>query len=427
MEIHVVRSGESLAAIAQQYRVTPESVIAANQLPSTRLVPGQTLVVPTAARSYVVMPDDTLYAIATRYGVSVARWLAANPQLKGNSIQVGDVLRLPTLSALSRPTKTTLGFLELRQSPVDEATIYNNASEYTYLALFGYGMSATGSITPARDGPALRALARTSSVPSATFSNWTDTGFQPDAAHAILADSGMRGNYIKEMVSIVTTRQYKAVAIDFESLYAEDREGFVEFLAELSASLDPIGVPTIVCVMPITGHLYYEGPIIQAYDYTGIANHATYIMLMSYNWSWPGGPPGPVAALPLVQYNISYALQHMSNKKILLGLVRYGYDWALPYQPAEATLTWDVQAVVQKAMGEQIPIQFDNVSVTPLLQYGDYGGQQHVIWFEDARSLQTKLQMVEKYQLAGVAAWELSENFPQMKPLILDHFQIAHL
>lgn len=421
MNIHVVRTGDTLWQISQQYRVSLESILGANQLSSSRIVPGQTLTIPIATRSYVVMPGDSLYQIANRYGVGVSELIALNPGIQASNLIIGDIIRIP---AAARPSKTTLGFLELITAKTDEAGVNTNAPYYSYLALFTYGMTTSGAITPAQDQFGLQSLTQTAAIPTATFANWTQSQFSPYAVHAMLSAPSLRQQYISEVVSIVRAKGYKAVAIDFESLLAEDRETFVQFLRELSAMLQPLQVPIIVCLMPITGHLPYEAPIIEGYDYGSIAKVATYVMLMSYNWSWPGGPPGPVASFPLVEDNINYALQRISRQKILLGLVRYGYDWAIPYQAGESTGTWPVQAVVEMAMQNQIPIEFDSQSLTPWLGYRDSQGRQHVIWFEDARSLQLKLELVQKYQLAGIAAWELSEDFPQFTQLLTDNFRV---
>lgn len=424
MYIHVVQPGQSLWTISQIYGVSYQSVMAVNLLPSPNIVSGQTLVVPIQTRAYVVMPGDTLNIIAVRYGLSVNEIRAWNPQVQDTIIYVGDILSLPVIP---RPSKMAVGFLELTQPQTDETNVYTNAPYYTYLALFGYGMTATGAIAGTDDEAALTAMAQTQALPAAAFSNWVENQFSPGAAHVLLSTPTNRLQYISEVLRIVQDKGYKAVVIDFESLHPEDKNTFVEFLTELKAQLQPLGIPSIVCVMPITGHLPYEGVIIGAYDYVAIAQNANYIMLMSYNWSWPGGPPGPVASLPLVEDNIRYALARMPRNKILLGLVRYGYDWVLPYRPAETTGTLAVQAVVQLAMRDQLPIQFDVQSLTPSLKYYDRQGREHVIWFEDARSLQMKLQLVQKYNLAGIAAWELSESFPQFTQLVIDNFQIQKL
>ncbi len=421
VNIHVVQTGDTLWTISQQYGVSYQSIVGVNQLPSSSIVPGQTLLIPVMTRSYVVMPGDSLYLIANRYGLSISELLAWNPQIQESNIFIGDIIRLPVVA---RPSKTALGFLELIGPQIDQANVTTNAPYYSYLALFTYGMTASGAITPAQDESALQSVKQTRAIPTATFANWTQNQFSRNAVHVMLSTASLRQQYISEVIRIVHEKGYKAVAIDFESLLSEDRETFVEFLRELSAQLQPLGIPSIVCAMPITGHLPYESPIVEAYDYASIAQNATFIMLMSYNWSWPGGPPGPVASLPLVEDNINYALQRMSRRQILLGLIRYGYDWALPYQPGEATGTWNVQAVVEMAMQNQIPIQFDAQSLTPWLRYWNRQGRQHIIWFEDARSLQLKLQLVRKHQLAGMAAWELSERFPQFTQLVLDSFRI---
>lgn len=421
MNIYVVRAGDTLWKVSQQYGVSYESIIGVNQLPSSRIVPGQTLMIPIATRSYVIMPGDSLYLIANRYGLSASELMAWNPNIRESNLLIGDIIRIP---AVARPSKTTLGFLELIAAQTDQTNVNRNAPYYSYLALFTYGMTTSGAITPAQDQFALQSLRQTQSIPTATFANWTQNQFSPYAVHAMLSVPSLRQQYISEVITIVRNKGYKGVAIDFESLLSEDRETFVQFLRELSAQLQPLQVPIVVCLMPITGHLPYEAPIIQGYDYASIAANATYVMLMSYNWSWPGGPPGPVASFPLVEDNINYALQRIPRQKILLGLVRYGYDWALPYQPGESTGTWPVQSVVEMAMRNQIPIQFDSQSLTPRLGYWDGQGRQHVIWFEDARSLQLKLQLVRKYQLAGIAAWELSEGFPQFTQLVVDNFRV---
>lgn len=424
MLIHVVQAGETLWRIGQKYGVSYQTITAVNLLPSTNIVPGQTLLIPVRTRSYVVMPGDTLYIIASRYGLSVGELLTWNPQIQGTTIYVGDIIWIPPVP---RRTKIGLGFLELLNSQLDQANVYTNAPYYTYLALFTYGMTATGSIVAAQDESALQAIARTQSLPVATFSNWVGNQFSPDAAHVLLSSTTNRQEYIAEVLRIVQAKRYRAIAIDFESLHTEDKDTFVQFLRELRTQLQPFGVLSIVCVMPITGRLPYEGVIIGAYDYVGIAQNADYVMLMSYNWSWPGGTPGPVASLPLVEANISYALARMPRDKVFLGLIRYGYDWPLPYRRGEPTGTLGVQSVVKLATQLQRPIEFDIQSLTPSLTYWDSQGRQHIIWFEDARSLQMKLQLVQKHRLAGIAAWELTETFPQFTQLVIDNFQIKRL
>jgi LysM repeat protein len=113
--LHVVKRGDTPAAIARHYGSTVEAILAANNLRSARaLRVGQTLIVPhgpgEVARSvrgqrrpvaatapanpparYVVKRGDTLSAIARRFGTS-AVVLAKRNNLTDSTIRPGDVL-----------------------------------------------------------------------------------------------------------------------------------------------------------------------------------------------------------------------------------------------------------------------------------------------------------------------------------------------
>jgi LysM repeat protein len=59
---------------------------------------------------YKVAPGDTLSGIATKFGVTVAALLAANPQIKDpNQIAVGDEITIPpkTVPVTPTPAKKT--------------------------------------------------------------------------------------------------------------------------------------------------------------------------------------------------------------------------------------------------------------------------------------------------------------------------------
>ncbi len=107
-KVHVVRRGESLGRIARMYRCYVSQLIRWNNLSSSRIYPGQKLVVfgapdvvagssggsGSGAVSYhKVSRGQTLGAIARRYGVSVGnlkRWNGLN----GSTIYIGQKLKL---------------------------------------------------------------------------------------------------------------------------------------------------------------------------------------------------------------------------------------------------------------------------------------------------------------------------------------------
>lgn len=99
--IYTVRANDTLWDIATRYDVTVAQLTAANPNASPEaLRPGQALTIPTKTpvvfgAVYAVKPDDTLWDIASRYGLFVNDLLAANPGVDPQRLRIGQALRIP--------------------------------------------------------------------------------------------------------------------------------------------------------------------------------------------------------------------------------------------------------------------------------------------------------------------------------------------
>ena len=93
---YVVRSGDTLGAIAERYRVTASDLRRWNSIRGSTIHPGQRLAVrqPASSGTYVVRRGDSLDTIARRHGTTVQALLAANG-LSGSRIFPGQELALP--------------------------------------------------------------------------------------------------------------------------------------------------------------------------------------------------------------------------------------------------------------------------------------------------------------------------------------------
>ncbi len=108
---YVVRSGDTLSAIAARFSTTPQAILSANAISNPNLVfVGQYLVIPktkttivpaprttpvTRGRVYVVRPGDNLFSIAALYRRNAWDIARANGILDLNSIFVGQALVIP--------------------------------------------------------------------------------------------------------------------------------------------------------------------------------------------------------------------------------------------------------------------------------------------------------------------------------------------
>ena len=119
--MYQVVAGDTLWAIAERFGTTVAALTAANQLTDPNLIyPGEVLTLPagitppspdTAARPsatiYRVVAGDTLWAIAERFGTTVAALTAANQLTDPNLIYLGEVLTLPGATTPSSGTTVT--------------------------------------------------------------------------------------------------------------------------------------------------------------------------------------------------------------------------------------------------------------------------------------------------------------------------------
>ncbi len=96
---YVVKSGDTLYAIANKYGTTVDNLKSINNLTTDSLAVGQILKVPTEndennTNTYIVKSGDTLYGIANKYNTTVDEIKSLN-NLTSNTLSIGQILKIP--------------------------------------------------------------------------------------------------------------------------------------------------------------------------------------------------------------------------------------------------------------------------------------------------------------------------------------------
>ena len=375
MEIYIVKQGDTIDTIANQYGVTAESISFINQIP---------------------------YPYALAIGQAVL-------------IDVGENQRTRVASSKGYAYPYISPWVLEQSLPFIDS-----------LLVFSYGFTVEGELLPPiiSDEPMREQAAINGRKSVLTLTPFgLDGRFNNNLIHEMLLNDESKERLIQELLETMGIKQFAGIDVDFEFILAEDRDRFTAFVAELRERMNAEGYLVSVALAPKTSAdqkgLLYEGK-----DYRGLGEAANEVLLMTYEWGYKYGPAMAVAPLNKVRQVVEYALTEIPAEKILLGIPNYGYDWTLPFVrgESEAVTIGNVEAI-QIAISNNAEIQFDEVAQSPYFTY-EKDNKMHEVGFEDVRSLQRKYDLLEEYNLKGTGVWQIMRLYRGMWYLYDSRFVI---
>lgn len=359
---------------------------------------------------YMATPNDTNYTkIATVTSTSLIKsGLTANTNYwfyvsaynrygtSPNSIHV----TAATLTAIPSTTKKqVLGFTTYYYS--GDTSSYNsitaNTSTMDEIATQTYNTDSLGNIS---------GLIPTNQITYAN-SNGIKTyamlqnNFDGNIAKSVLENQVNRQALENNLLNAIKANGYKGVNVDLEGVFYYDRSYYTTFVQELYNLLTPQGYSVTLSVPAKTS----DSPTNSwsgAYDYAALSKYSDQIALMAYDEHYPGGTAGPVASIGWVENVVKYAITVIPSEKIMLGVAAYGYDWS-----SNGTKAYGINGMNNLAVANNATIKWDDISKTPYFNYTDASGIAHSAWFENGQSLGYKLDLVNSYNLNGIAIWRL--------------------
>ena len=410
MDIHVVQPGDTMYQLSQQYGVPMERLLQDNQLPDpSQLVVGQTIVVQYPELTHTVKAGDSLYSIAQMHNTTVSQLLRNNPALQGRDlIYPGQVI---VVKYASKP-RGSLTVNAYAYPSIDRSLLRATLPYLSQLTPFTYRFDEEDLI-PLQDESLVNAALQSRVAPILHLSNLDkQERFSAELAHELLEDEDDQRELIETILRTVDRKGYQGVDVDFEYVRAEDAECYAAFLARLRRGLAPRGLPLIAALAPKTS-ADQPGRLYEGIDYHLIAQAVDFALLMTYEWGNLTSPPMAVAPLPQVRRVVEYALTEFYPNQLYLGIPNYGYNWTLPFRENSRAQSLNNVEAVRLAWNRRAAIRYDEQAQSPWFRYVDDRGGEHEVWFEDARSIQSKLNLAFDYGLYGVGIWNLDRPFPQ--------------
>ena len=361
---------------------------------------------------YVVAPGDTLSGIARLSGSSVAQLQQDNGILPDQPLVPGQALVVPDRdgTASEKPLLSVGGYAypHIRPGVLQQALPF-----LTTLSIFSYGFREDGTLV---EPPARWLLQQAGEVGAGAVLVLTSTdedgNFSSQRAAQLFRDRVLQTQVLDSLLQVLIEKGYVGLDADFEYIPETDRDAFFAFLDNARERLHQYGFFLQVDLAPKT-YAQQPGLLYVAHDYAVIGSIADTVLLMTYEWGYSYGPPMAISPIRSMRTVIEYALKEIPAEKLLLGIPNYGYDWQIPYSQSRKAVSISNQYAVSLAARYYAAIRFDESVQAPWFRYVDERGQEHEVWFEDARSIRAKLSLVPEYGLRGVGYWNLMRPFPQ--------------
>ena len=268
--------------------------------------------------------------------------------------------------------------------------------------------------------------------------------------HRLLTDPATTARTVQTLVDYVAAEGYAGLDIDLEDIAPADRAAFTAFVGRLADALHARGKLLTMAVAPKARET--TAGLAAAYDYAALGRHVDLMTVMTYDYSWAGGPPGAIAPYAWVDQVIGYATGQVPPHKVLLGVGFYGYDWNVTSGGRARALRYPQAAALAARYGTHIG--FDPALGAATFAYIGHAGDppvpdprppfpahdirhrappactvptptpapargpswtiagQHVIWIEDARSFAGRLALADRHHTGGIGAWRLGQEDP---------------
>ncbi len=311
------------------------------------------------------------------------------------------------LVAEGKPKHDVVGYYTVNY-PGDRSSydiVHAYSDSLTAIAPFSFAVDGSGNVRGDHSADAMTLSTSRGLANLALIHNLTGRSFDKGQISALLNSSAARKRAVSDILEIVKTHGYDGVNIDFENVPPSDRARLTQFMKELRAALAQQGYRVTMSV-PAKHKDAAASAWVGAFDYYELGRVCDQVMIMTYDEHTSGTRPGPIASLPWVEKVVKYAATQMPKRKILLGIAAYGYDWNTGTNRARAVT---YQQAVANAAKHGKKIQWDAEAATPHYRYKS-GSVAREVWFESADSLKTKLGLVERYGLGGIAIWRLGQE-----------------
>ncbi len=222
----------------------------------------------------------------------------------------------------------------------------------------------------------------------------------PEDSSRFIDNKYLQETTISNILATLENWGLKGVMLEIPSTKEENLTKLLHYVSALASQLSVNNMQILVSL-----------PWGEDVDYAAFSTEVDYVVLRNPNQYTN---PGPLTSALLLEEMLEEVVKTLPVNKTILALPNVGFDWSKTGNPSKLSH----KEILELAAEQGASIKWDANAKSPYFHYGS--GNE--VWFENRYSLNYKFDLINKYDLAGVALSELGYEDPEIWRTLAKNF-----
>lgn len=214
----------------------------------------------------------------------------------------------------------------------------------------------------------------------------------------LYSSKAARTNMVNKLVGEAKSYGFDGINLDYENIKSAYAKDYLQFVRELSVACERNGIV-------LSTDNYKPEAYNRCYNLKEQSRFVDYVIVMAYDEHYAGTDAGSVASLPFVKEAVEDTVQLVGKEHVIAGIPFYTRIWTTTDGNTTSRAVGMQAAIDQLNSDGQVALWNDDCG-----QYvASYtvGSSTRQIWFEEEKSIEAKMQVIQQENTAGVACWKL--------------------
>ncbi len=214
----------------------------------------------------------------------------------------------------------------------------------------------------------------------------------------LYSSKAARTNMVNKLVSEAKSYGFDGINLDYENIKSVYAKDYLQFVRELSVACERNG-------LVLSTDNYKPEAYNSCYNLKEQSRFVDYVIVMAYDEHYAGSDAGSVASLPFVKEAVEDTAALVGEEHVIAGIPFYTRIWTTTDGKTTSRAVGMQAAIDQLNSDGQVALWNDDCG-----QYvASYtvGSSTRQIWFEEEKSIEAKMQVIQQENIAGVACWKL--------------------